>query len=43
MFAWPGTVQLQLLSDDGGIQRHGKACKKLPAAEQGFRSLQFSR
>lgn len=43
LFGWPGTAQFQLLSDDGGIERHGKACKKLPAAQQGFRSLSFTR
>jgi hypothetical protein len=43
LFGWLGTEQLQLLSDDGGIQLHGKACKKLPAAQQGFRSLRFTR
>jgi len=43
LFGWPGTPQLQLLSDDGGIERQGKACKKLPAAQQAFRSLSFER
>lgn len=43
LFGWPGTPQLQLLSDDGGIERHGTPCKKLAAAEQRFRSLQFTR
>jgi len=43
LFAWPGTAQLQLLSDDGGIELRRMACKKLAAAEQGFRSLQFTR
>lgn len=43
MFGWPGTAQWQLLSDDGGIEAHGKECKKLPAAQQGFRSLLFAR
>lgn len=43
LFAWPGTDQLQLLSDDGGIRQRGMECKKLPPAEQGFRSLSFTR
>ena len=43
LFSWPGSAQLQLLSDDGGIRLHGKECKKLPAAQQSFRSLLFSR
>jgi len=43
LFGWPGTAQWQLLSDDGGMQRRGKACKKLPAAQQSFRSLRFTR
>jgi hypothetical protein len=43
LFGWPGTAQLQLLSDDGGTQLRGKACKKLPAAQQSFRSLRFTR
>ena len=43
LFAWPGSDRLQLLSDDGGIRQRGMACKKLPPAEQGFRSLSFTR
>jgi hypothetical protein len=43
LFAWTGTPQWQLLSDDGGIERQGKACKKLPLRKQAFRSLSFER
>jgi hypothetical protein len=43
LFGWPGTPQFQLLSDDGGIQRQGKECKRLPSAQQAFRSLGFER
>jgi hypothetical protein len=42
LLAWPGGTQLQLFSDDGGIRVRGKECKKLPAAEQSFRSMTFS-
>ncbi len=43
IFGWPGTALWQLLSDDGGIEVRGKACKKLPVAQQSFRSLVFAR
>jgi len=43
LFAWPGTPQLQLLSDDGGVDVRGAPCKTLAPAEQRFRSLQFAR
>lgn len=39
LFAIPQTAQLQLLSDDGGVTTAGVECKKLPAAQQSFRSL----
>lgn len=43
LFGWPGGVQWQLLSDDGGVVEDGKPCKKLETHEQGFRSLSFTR
>lgn len=43
LFAWPGSTQLQLLSDDGGVEIRGTPCKKLATAEQRFRSLVFAR
>ncbi len=43
LFGWPDTPQMQLLSDDGGVERQGKACKKLRATQQAFRSLAFER
>jgi len=43
LFGWPDTAQFQLLSDDGGIERQGKECKKLRPAQQAFRSLAFAR
>jgi hypothetical protein len=43
LFAWPDTPQLQLLSDDGGIDVRGTPCKALAVAEQRFRSLRFAR
>jgi hypothetical protein len=39
LFAIPGTKQVQLISDDGGVVVDGVECKKLPEAKQGFRSL----
>ena len=39
LFAIPGTAKVQLLSDDGGVTNSGVECKKLPAAQQTFRSL----
>jgi hypothetical protein len=39
LFAYPGSDEIQLLSDDGGIRVDGVECKKLPAARQSFRSL----
>jgi hypothetical protein len=32
---------VQLLSDDGGVEAGGVACKDRPAAEQAFRSIDF--
>lgn len=43
LFGWPGSPELQLLSDDGGIRIRGKECKKLKAGEQSFRGLVFAR
>ena len=43
LFGWPQTTGFQLLSDDGGIERQGKECKKLRPSQQAFRSLAFSR
>ena len=39
LFALPGSNLAQLLSDDGGLVIGGVECKKLPAADQSFRSL----
>jgi len=36
LYAIPGTRQVQLLSDDGGIETGGTACKDLPAARRSF-------
>jgi hypothetical protein len=39
LFAIPQSDRVQLLSDDGGVIIDGMACKKLPEAQQAFRSL----
>jgi hypothetical protein len=39
LFALPGSGQVKLLSDDGGIKMAGVECKELPATRQTFRSL----
>jgi hypothetical protein len=39
LFVFPGSDEVQLLSDDGGTRVDGVECKKLPAARQSFRSL----
>jgi hypothetical protein len=39
LFEWAGSGQVQLLSDDGGVEHDGVACKDSPAQERGFRSL----
>lgn len=39
LFAWPGSNEVQLLSDDGGIRIGDEECKSLPAAQRAFRSL----
>jgi hypothetical protein len=39
LFALPDSDRAQLLSDDGGIIVGGVECKKLPEADQAFRSL----
>jgi hypothetical protein len=39
LFAIPNSNRVQLLSDDGGILIGGIECKKLPEADQRFRSL----
>ena len=39
LFALPGSNRAQLLSDDGGVVIGGIECKKLPEANQSFRSL----
>ena len=39
LFALPGSSRAQLLSDDGGVAIGGVECKKLPEADQNFRSL----
>lgn len=43
LFAWPDDGPVELLSDDGGVERHGRACKDLPPAAQSFRALTISR
>lgn len=43
LIGWPGGVQWQLLSDDGGVIEDGKPCKKLKTHKQSFRSLSFTR
>ncbi len=42
LFAIPPGKEVQLLSDDGGILVRGVECKKLPKAQQTFRSLIIS-
>lgn len=39
LFVLPQTDRVQLLSDDGGLRVDGIECKKLPPAQQSFRSL----
>jgi len=39
LFAWPGSGELQFLSDDGGLDVAGTPCKKLPPARQAFRAV----
>ena len=39
LFALPGSGELMLLSDDGGMRAGGGRCKDLPAARQAFRGL----
>jgi Protein of unknown function (DUF3616) len=41
LFAWPRSGLVQILSDDGGIEADGVACKDRPAAQQAFRSIDF--
>ena len=41
LFAIPQSSLVQLLSDDGGIDVRQTLCKKLPKAQQSFRSLIF--
>ena len=41
IFAWPQTGLVQILSDDGGIEAAGIACKDRPATQQAFRSIDF--
>ncbi len=42
LFAWPVSGQVQLLSDDGGVESVGVACKDRPPREQAFRAIEFS-
>ncbi len=42
LFAIPGSKNVQLLSDDGGVVIGGVECKKLPEASQTFRSLSIT-
>lgn len=39
LFAWPGSGELQFLSDDGGMDIGGTPCKRLPPARQTFRAV----
>jgi hypothetical protein len=39
LFQFPGTSVVQVLSDDGGVETGGVACKKLPPAQRAFRSI----
>ena len=40
LFEWPGSPgALQVLSDDGGVETDGTACKHRPPAAQAFRSV----
>jgi hypothetical protein len=41
LFAWPDTGMVQLLSDDGGVETGGIACKDRPEAERSFRSIEL--
>lgn len=41
MFVWPHSGMVQILSDDGGVESAGVACKDRPVAEQAFRSVDF--
>jgi len=43
LFAVPATPRVQLLSDDGGIEVDGKACKNRAVRQQAFRSLTVGR
>jgi hypothetical protein len=43
LFAWPGSGTWQLLSDDGGIETAGVACKDRPPRDQAFRSVEWAR
>jgi hypothetical protein len=43
LFAVPGTDRIVLLSDDGGVEQGGKACKDLEAPLQQFRGMTLSR
>lgn len=43
LFVWPGSGEVQLLSDDGGVPVGGVACKDLPQARQAFRALTLPR
>ncbi len=42
LFAVPGTSDLALVSDDGGIEVDGRECKKLARSKQSFRMLQVA-
>lgn len=39
IFVWPQSGLVQVLSDDGGVESGGVACKDRPVAEQAFRSI----
>ncbi len=43
LFGIPGTVQVQLLSDDGGLDIRGTECKDLAISKQTFRSVVLAR
>lgn len=39
LFEVPGTADVQILSDDGGVEKNGVRCKDRPPDERSFRSI----
>ena len=39
LFEWPLSGALQILSDDGGVESDGVACKELPPPRRSFRAI----